>query len=91
NREVQLMELFDSNLGIGSPYGYQHPKNDFWESSPSTVYFSEKEELEYLNNFEKALETGGNIQLYNEEDFFNQDKDKINVGFELFFYVNKVD
>ncbi|HFR3320014.1 TPA: lantibiotic dehydratase, partial [Streptococcus suis] len=91
NREVQLMELFDSNLGIGSPYGYQHPKNDFWESSPSTVYFSEKEELEYLNNFEKALETGGNIQLYNEEDFFNQDKDKINLGFELFFYVNKVD
>lgn len=90
NREVQLIELFDSNLGVGSPYGYQHPKNDFWESAPSTIYFNEKEELEYLNKFEKALETGGNIQLYNGEDFFSQAKDKINVGFELFFYVSKV-
>ncbi|WP_242257949.1 lantibiotic dehydratase [Streptococcus thoraltensis] len=93
NREVQLMELFDSNLGIGSPYGYLHPRNDFWESAPSTIYFDEKEELEYLNKFEKALETGKNIQLYDvyyEKDLFNQAKDSINIGFELFFYVNKI-
>ncbi|HEL1348871.1 TPA: lantibiotic dehydratase, partial [Streptococcus equi subsp. zooepidemicus] len=94
HREVQLVELFDSNLGIGSPYGYLHPRNDFWESAPSTIYFNDEEELEYLNKFEQALEAKKYIQLYdvcNEKDFLNKANDKTNLGFELFFNINKID
>lgn len=92
-REVQLVELFDSNLGIGSPYGYLHPRNDFWESAPSTIYFNDKEELEYLEIFERALKIGEDIQLsnfYSEKDVFNKTSDKTNIGFELFFNINKI-
>ena len=30
-REVPLLELLDPELGIGAPYGYLHPQNDFYE------------------------------------------------------------
>lgn len=90
-REVQLVELFDSNMGLGAPYGYTHPQNYCYESTPKTIFYSETEEKMYLNELELSLESGKSIQLNKFKRYYKNlqgNVNKVNQGFELFFNIN---
>ena len=66
-REVPLLELLDPELGIGAPYGYLHPQNDFYEE----VSLREKNQPglnRYLQRcYEKAVREQTPIILREEE------------------------
>lgn len=88
DQEVQLTEMFDSTFGIGAPFDYTHPKNDFIESEPTVSYYSDEEKEMYLSKYIAAVEDNEDINLTDLTDYYKKkyfkDGEEIN-GIELFF------
>ncbi|PMR63762.1 lantibiotic dehydratase [Streptococcus intermedius] len=88
NQEVQLLELFDPNFGIGAPYNYSHPRNDYFEFEPNTCYFTEKEKLIYLSKYVEAVKKHEFINFEDLDTYYQEIKtSKVEYiqGIELFF------
>lgn len=92
DQEVQITELFDSTFGIGAPYNYNHPRNDFYESEPSTLYSSEEEREKYLSMYVEAIKNHNVINLDDLESHYQKmdlEKKSELQGLELFLNLAK--
>ena len=89
NQEVQLIEMMDSSFGIGAPYRYSHPQNDFIEASPNISSVTDEEEKMYMKMYEEALATNGYINLEELNTYYykNYVSTDLNMGLELFFHL----
>ena len=44
NKEVPILEMMDSDIGIGAPYSYLNPRNQFNVESPQNLVQKELED-----------------------------------------------
>nr|BAG71480.1 lantibiotic dehydratase [Lactococcus lactis] len=94
DQEVQIVELFDSTFGIGAPYNYTHPQNDFYELEPNTAYFSEEEREKYLSKYVEAIKNNEAINFEDLESHYQKiaaEKNSKLQGLELFLDLAKKD
>lgn len=63
NRLVPLTEMLDTAIGIGAPIGYMTPKNDFFESSGSTVEIDKDVRNYFLREYERAIKGQTSIKI----------------------------
>lgn len=90
NQEVPIIEMMDSNFGIGAPFDYVHPKNEIVETEPKIKCYSDKLEKNLLDLYVDAVRTDTNIDLQKLEGHFLIENRKYEVGgMELFFNVTK--
>ena len=90
NQEVPIIEMMDSNFGIGAPFDYTHPKNEIIETEPKVKYYSDNLEKVLLDLYVYAVRTDTNIDLQKLEGLFLKENKKYEVGgMELFFSVTK--
>ncbi len=93
-REVKLVELLDPCIGLGAPFGYNHPSNDFIMEEPPFEFYSEAEEQMYLDLYTKAVSERRPIELssiVNHYEKINSEKLSNIDGFDLFFNMVKKD
>ena len=89
DQEVPLLELLDPTFGIGAPYGYVHPKSNFYENEPLTEFYSTQEQSKYLSEYIHSIRENVDIDLEKFEDYYQlEENNKFNLqGLELFFNI----
>lgn len=92
DQEVPLLELLDPTFGIGAPYGYVHPKSNFYENEPLTEFYSTQEQSKYLSEYIHSIRENIDIDLEKFEDYYQlEENNKFNLqGLELFFNIVEI-
>lgn len=89
DREVPLLEMLDSNLGIGAPATYLKPQNDYYEDDHTKPNYNLKLKEYLLNKYEDAVVRGTSINLkINEvEQILKADvkTEEVPISLELYF------
>ncbi|MFD1887073.1 lantibiotic dehydratase [Paenibacillus wenxiniae] len=62
DREVPLLEMLDTATGIGAPYSYTHPANDYFEQTQPGEYVTPALKSQLLLDYTEAVQTGTPIQ-----------------------------
>lgn len=92
-RLVPLTEMLDTNIGIGAPFGYTAPANDFYEEYTESFEVDKPIRNYLLKKYEKAIRNGTSIMLHNDElKRLAEVTQNANspMSFELFFRLRKV-
>lgn len=94
DREVPLLEMIDSGIGIGAPENYIKPQNDFYEEHKIKDNYKVELRDYFLDEYEKALENGTSINInFNEIEKYSDcsvDFDEVPVSIELYFLLKKI-
>ncbi len=93
-REVPVLELLDSAVGLGAPNGYCCPVNDFGEESLSESELPIKTRNYFVSQYEEALQNHTAIQLDMESMSEILDCPKIQaapLSFEMYFMIKEKD
>lgn len=93
DREVPILEMLDSNIGIGAPTPYIKPQNDFYEEYNIKDNYRENLKSYFLTEYEKALQNSTYIDIKIEEiqrliDCTVQ-PEEIPISLELYFILKK--
>lgn len=87
-REVPILEMLDTAIGIGAPRGYLFPKNDFFEESIQETDIPSAVRNYFMSKYEDALrhETVIQLDLDSLQKALNLEKvDNATLSFELYF------
>ncbi|YCI27392.1 lantibiotic dehydratase [Paenibacillus sp. Z6-24] len=67
NREIPLIEMLDTSSGIGAPFSYTHPANDYYEPAPADGSCSAALKNFLLLKYVGAVQNNHPIQLTKKE------------------------
>ncbi|WP_238353917.1 lantibiotic dehydratase [Paenibacillus sp. 23TSA30-6] len=91
DREVSIMEMLDSSSGIGAPYSYMNPPNDFHETIKIDGNYTPKLKNFFLEKYYAAVRSHGAIELHENElrQYYDPEIDhcEIPVSLELNFFI----
>lgn len=94
-REVLLLEMLDTSVGIGAPTGYMNPRNDFFEERTAQKPYNMKLKGYLIRKYERALADKSFIQLKQEEmeDLLTEEisPNEVPVSLELAFRLKNED
>ena len=93
DREVPILEMLDSNIGIGAPAPYIKPQNDFYDEYNTKDNYRQNLKNYFLTEYEKALKNSTYIDIKIEEiqrliDCTVQ-PEEIPISLELYFILKK--
>ncbi|MSS62727.1 lantibiotic dehydratase [Velocimicrobium porci] len=93
NREVPVIELLDSGIGLGAPETYTKPANDFYETFQTKKNYREEWKHYFLDKYVEALENNCPIEITEEEIEkycdYHVDTSEVPVSLELYFIVKQ--
>lgn len=88
-REVPLLEMLDTGVGIGAPTGYLNPRNDFVEERTASNPYNAKLKGYLIRKYERAIADKSFIRLEPEEmeDMLDEEAawNEIPASLELYF------
>ncbi|MEE1101738.1 MAG: lantibiotic dehydratase [Agathobacter sp.] len=87
-REVPILEMLDTAIGIGAPKGYLFPQNDFFEESIQETDIPSVVRNYFMSKYEEALKNKTAIQLDMESIQYALDLPEANnapLSFEIYF------
>ena len=92
-QEIPIVELFDTGIGLGAPFNYTRPSNDFFEHFENNLKITDEEESIYLRLFVEAIKNNGDIDISECNELI---KDNINYehivpSLELYFKLQSYD
>ena len=93
DREVPILEMMDSSIGIGAPISYMNPLNDYYEKNVDQDNCNPDIKNYLIRKYEKAIEESTSIYL-NMNDIQNimdctVDLEEVPVSMELYFILKK--
>lgn len=95
DREVPLLEMLDTNIGIGAPAMYLKPQNDFYDEYTAQANYNRELKNYLLEKYEMAVAEGRDIIIDMEE--IKQFLDcsvkvgEVPVSLELYFMLKQKD
>lgn len=95
DREVPLLEMMDSNIGIGAPSSYIKPKNDYYEEYKISDNYNIDLKNYFMDKYETALIHNTDINL--DIDIIHKitdctvKEDEIPISLELYFTLKEKD
>ena len=93
DREVPLLEMLDSNIGIGAPTSYLNPQNDFFEEDSTKPNYNLRLKNYLLNKYESAITNKTSITLEQDEieGILKREikTDEVPISLELYFQLKK--
>ncbi|WP_322923692.1 lantibiotic dehydratase [Paenibacillus campi] len=95
DREVPLLEMLDTATGIGAPYSYTHPANDYFEHIQPGEYVTPAFKSLLLLHYTEAVQQGTPIE-WTRQQFANHvhiepDHSEVPVSLELNFLLRMRD
>lgn len=94
NKEVPILEMMDSDIGIGAPYSYLNPRNQFNVKSPQNLVQKELEDYLQKKYYEAVL-NNTNIEIKEDEikQYFSLDikEAEIPISLELCLIPKMID
>lgn len=94
-REVPLLEMLDTGIGIGAPSTYQNPRNDFFEEPAARNSYNTKLKGYLARKYERAIADKSSIRLDMEEmeEFLDGEiaAEEVPVSLELYFNLRNAD
>ena len=93
DREVPILEMMDSSIGIGAPISYMNPLNDYYEKNVDQDNCNPDIKNYLIRKYEKAIEESTSINL-NMNEIQNimdctVDLEEVPVSMELYFILKK--
>lgn len=93
DREVPILEMLDSNIGLGAPAPYIKPQNDFYDEYNTKDNYRQNLKNYFLAEYEKALKNSTYIDIKIEDiqrliDCTVQ-PEEIPISLELYFILKK--
>lgn len=93
DREVPLLEMIDSNIGIGAPSMYLKPQNDFYEDYSAQANYNRGLQNYFIEKYEKALTAGEDITIdleeLNKAVDWTVNVEEVPVSLELYFMLKQ--
>lgn len=93
DREVQLLEMMDSNKGIGAPALYLKPQNDFYDEYTTQDNYKDELKNYFMERYENALinKSGIDIDMAYIEKIADceVDAEEIPISLELYFMLKQ--
>lgn len=92
-REVPILEMLDTAIGIGAPKGYLFPQNDFYEETVQDTNIPTDVRNYFMSKYEEALRHKTAIQLDMEsiqKALHLEEVANAPLSFELYFLVKEL-